>query len=495
MIKSAIIRLMDEFSEIELVLIGELTLPEELKAYSSRIITNGFLDWKRLPWLVASVDINLAPLKQSIFNEAKSENKWLEAALVEVTTVASNIGAFAKMMQHNVTGILCENNEDDWYNAIKNLLIDKNLCKEIGKNAYAYALMNCSSIRTSRNISGYLRNIMTPNIAFILPTLQISGGVLVALKHCLTLKNAGFDAYILSDDYVTENPVCDGEELFAISKLDTSMHQSFDVCVATLWSTTNFLLLYPHIKSKLYLVQNFETNFYQYGDFNKMMANATYNYVNKRINYITISKWCKSWLYDDYNKNSDFIPNGLDTKRFFPTKRDFASGKIRILVEGNSNDHYKNVDESFHIINKLDMEKYEVWYMSYFGKPKEWYKYNQFLHKVPYDKVPEVYRQCHILLKSSLLESFSYPPIEMMATGGLVVCRPNEGNKEYLLDNQNCLLYNSVEQAVEQINKLAKSVDLRTVLVQCGLETAKMRSWQNIEPQIIEVYDRYISGS
>ena len=57
-----------------------------------------------------------------------------------------------------------------------------------------------------------------------------------------------------------------------------------------------------------------------------------------------------------------------------------------------------------------------------------------FLHRVPYEKTPEVYAACDILLKTSLLESFSYPPLEMMASGGYVVAVPNGGNLEYLKD-------------------------------------------------------------
>ena len=63
--------------------------------------------------LIAEVDINLAPLEQSIFNEAKSENKWVEAALVKVPTVASNVGAFQRMIVSGETGILCDT-EDEW---------------------------------------------------------------------------------------------------------------------------------------------------------------------------------------------------------------------------------------------------------------------------------------------------------------------------------------------------------------------------------------------
>ena len=59
--------------------------------------------------------------------------------------------------------------------------------------------------------------------------------------------------------------------------------------------------------------------------------------------------------------------------------------------------------------------------MSYNGKPKEWYKIHKFLNKIPFHNVTNIYKQCDILLKSSLLESFSYPPLEIMATGGYCI--------------------------------------------------------------------------
>ena len=79
------------------------------------------MNWEELPRLIASVDINLAPLEKSVFNEAKSENKWVEAALVKVPTVASKVGAFEKMIQTEVTGILCETRQE-WEKALISLI-------------------------------------------------------------------------------------------------------------------------------------------------------------------------------------------------------------------------------------------------------------------------------------------------------------------------------------------------------------------------------------
>ena len=73
---------------------GELDLPPQLEPWRDRIELEPFADWRELPARIASVDINLAPLRETVFNRAKSENKWIEAALVKVPTVASDVGGF-----------------------------------------------------------------------------------------------------------------------------------------------------------------------------------------------------------------------------------------------------------------------------------------------------------------------------------------------------------------------------------------------------------------
>ena len=60
------------------------------------------MDYKKLPELISKMDINLAPLTESIFNEAKSEIKWIEASLVKTCTIASNLGAFKEKQLVNV---------------------------------------------------------------------------------------------------------------------------------------------------------------------------------------------------------------------------------------------------------------------------------------------------------------------------------------------------------------------------------------------------------
>ena len=489
MILPVIKKVMQKYKNLELWIVGELDIPEELKAYQNRVICNKFVNWEELPRLIASVDINLAPLEKSVFNEAKSENKWVEAALVKVPTIASKVGAFERMIQNEVTGILCDTKQE-WETALISFIENKGYRRKIAKNAYEFAKRNCVAIYTAYGITQYIRSKMTPNIVFVLPTLQISGGVLVALKHCEMLHEAGMDVAIFNDGYEKETYIQAGiARIPVISRNNTGIHGSIDKAVATLYSTVDFLTLYPNIKERFYFVQNFETNFYMAGEYQRFKANQTY-FSCMNLNYITISKWCQEWLKKDYGKEAKYAPNGIDSNRFRTRKRKL-NGKIRILVEGNSDDYYKNVDESFRIIEKLDKKKYEVWYMSYQGKPKDWYRVTRFLHKVPNHEVAKVYEACDILLKTSILESFSYPPLEMMATGGYVIAVPNEGNIEYLKNGENCLFYSqgNIPQAIQCLEKLCNDVELQNTLYKNGIETAKQRNWELLQNQILNLYE------
>ena len=134
--------------------------------------------------------------------------------------------------------------------------------------------------------------------------------------------------------------------------------------------------------------------------------------------------------------------------------------------------------------------KYEIVYLSYQGEPKKWYKVDKFYHRVPHDEVGKIYQECDILLKTSILESFSYPPLEMMATGGHVVALPNEGNKEYLKDEENCLFYEqgNVQEAVEKIKKIVESKDLRRKLAENMKKVVAERDWKKIEKEVVELY-------
>lgn len=134
LIVPALVEVFSARPAVRLTVTGVSGLPEELKPFSSRIDFVPNVDWRELPKLYASVDVSLAPLVDTLFNRAKSENKWTEAALVGVPTVASDVGAFSEVITSGKTGILCDST-DEWVSALLSLVDDSVLRRKIGETA------------------------------------------------------------------------------------------------------------------------------------------------------------------------------------------------------------------------------------------------------------------------------------------------------------------------------------------------------------------------
>lgn len=483
----ALQEILQTYKHVELHITGELDLPKELECFKEQIHSHPFMDYKELPKLIAQMDINLAPLTNTLFNEAKSEIKWIEASLVKVPTIAANFGAFKERIEHRKTGYLCKS-LDEWKEALRTLIESKETRLEIANNAYKHCMKHDVTMYTGKNIADIFQSILHPNICFAFSKIEMSGGIMVALRHATLLQEQGYDVTLLSL-YDNEPWHTTFDHTFPILPLENKkLDFHLERAVATMWPTVGMLEEIQCAQKKYYLVQNFETDFYDFNDPLKIQAQRSYS-PKQSFEFITISKWCQEWLKEDFNQVAKWIYNGIDTKDYPSHKRNLDK-KIRILIEGDCQAKHKNVDEAFHIIEKLDPEHYEVWYMSYNAKPKDEYRVDKFLHRIPYEEVGSVYAQCDLLIKTSLLESFSYPPLEMMATGGYVLVIQNDGNKEYLKDKVNCLFYEQghIDEAIQKIKELEANPNLQDTLYTNGIQTAKERDWSSIKPSIYDAY-------
>lgn len=498
MVLPSLIRLLDKHNNLYIKIAGILDIPPVFQKYKDRIIPVEFMDWRKMPNEMAACDINIAPLTDSIFNAAKSENKWTEASLVKVVTVASNVGAFKKVISDTETGVLVDNTEAEWFSKLDELIGNSDKRQKIANNAYKKVLDDHTTIGNCLGITDFINNKLSRNVAFILPSTDISGGVNVILKHAEILQNNGWDVTLI--DSISKNALKKSQKQYnyrleipgfsVVTEFKTKMEAHFDTVVATLWSTVPHARKYSNVKNRLYFVQNFETDFYPPGATElRLLANSTYC-DDADLRYITMSLWCQEWLKEKFNKEARYCSNGLTVENYKFVERDFSKQKIKILIEGDSSSEYKNTDEAFKIVNKLDPEKFEVSYLSYRKEPKDWYRVDRFYNRIDPEKVGEVYASCDILLKTSLLESFSYPPLEMMATGGVSVVVPNGGNKEYLRDGFNCLFYEqgNIEDGVSKVLQVLSDKTLREKLIKNGRATAEKYAWKNIEKQVLAVY-------
>ena len=156
LIKPAIKQLLTKYNNVQLHIVGILDIPQDMKPFENQIVTHDYVDWDKLPALISEVDINLAPLVDSIFNRAKSEIKWIEAALVKVPTVASKIGAFSDAVVDGETGLLAT--DEEWFDKLEALVLSPELRQKIADAAYRTVLENCTLSKKDGMVTYFEQN-------------------------------------------------------------------------------------------------------------------------------------------------------------------------------------------------------------------------------------------------------------------------------------------------------------------------------------------------
>ena len=134
LIEESVIRVMEDNRNVELLLVGALQVSKKILSMGGRVQQVPFVDWRLLPKLLRSIDINLMPLENELFHQCKSENKWMEAGLVGVPTIASYNAELENVMEDGTNVIFCKTQED-WYQSIGSLVNDEQLRTRIGDNA------------------------------------------------------------------------------------------------------------------------------------------------------------------------------------------------------------------------------------------------------------------------------------------------------------------------------------------------------------------------
>jgi glycosyltransferase involved in cell wall biosynthesis len=156
---------------------------------------------------------------------------------------------------------------------------------------------------------------------------------------------------------------------------------------------------------------------------------------------------------------------------------------MRILLEGPIVIPFKGMAEAAAAV--ADRADCEIWIVSSAGRPQPGWRCDRFFEAVPHGEMAAIYASCDILLKMSRVESFSYPPLEMMASGGSVVVHDVTGLEEYAVEGENCLIVSDVETARQAIRRLIDDPALRERLAAAGWATAAGMGWERSLPSLL----------
>jgi glycosyltransferase involved in cell wall biosynthesis len=218
-----------------------------------------------------------------------------------------------------------------------------------------------------------------------------------------------------------------------------------DAAIATLWPTAYFMLQYNQTRRKFYFLQDYEPLFYPAGS-TFAQVEATYRFGFRCIaNTPTIHE-----IYtQQYGGQGSFFYPCVDTEIFHPAESaDPDPGPVKIFFYGRPG-HPRNGFElsaqALRLLKKSLGERVRIIAAGEGWKPMDFGLDGvvENLGRLSYRQTAELYRECQVGLVMMFTRHPSYLPLELMASGSLVVTNYNPSTTWLLKDRQNCLLAES----------------------------------------------------
>ncbi len=137
MISSELATILRNNENVDLKIVGYMKIPADLKEFKNRIKFSPFVSYTDLQYEIATVDINICPLFDSVFTDCKSDLKYFEAAAVNVPTIASPTFTYSQSIDHGINGFLC--NQGEWHTVIQDIINGKYDLEKVAKKAHIHA--------------------------------------------------------------------------------------------------------------------------------------------------------------------------------------------------------------------------------------------------------------------------------------------------------------------------------------------------------------------
>ena len=176
-------------------------------------------------------------------------------------------------------------------------------------------------------------------------------------------------------------------------------------------------------------------------------------------------------------KLTAIIPNGIDTKEYFPSVPENQRDGIGTIFGMG---YHKDPKTVLGVLNQLQKRRPEV-PIRVFGacrRPKE--ISSNIYHRLPtLEKARELYSRSLVWFLGSRSEGFSIPILEAMSCGCAVVATDCGGPKDIIEDGENGFLVEpgNIIQIIKRIETLLDNPELRRRFVLKSKETVEKFSW------------------
>ncbi len=138
-VQHSLITLLREHKNIKLLLVGPVSVSDELQSLHAQVEQRPLIDYSEFPSIFEEIDINLVPLDTNDpFCHSKSELKYIEAGACGVPTIASPTDTYQQVIEDGVNGVVVD--ENNWHSALEKLVSNPELRAKIGSAARQHVL-------------------------------------------------------------------------------------------------------------------------------------------------------------------------------------------------------------------------------------------------------------------------------------------------------------------------------------------------------------------
>jgi len=329
------------------------------------------------------------------------------------------------------------------------------------------------------------RQVRTPGgslrIIYATESTDIYGGHRDIFEHLNRLAARGHDVSLYTlgrapewfDLEVPTRTFADYEALVdALAPLDA-------IKVATWWKTALPVWLASVLHGiPVYFVQDIETSYYPDDEGTRLKVLASYQ---TEFRYLTISTWIGDRL-QEVGLEAQLVPPGVDLATFHP-REGIARREDMLLAAGRSQ-RLKNLPLTLAAWQALGEPRPEL---RLFGaEPELANEPGVVYERAPSDsRLGELFCEASVFVQTSTHEGFCLPILEAMACGTPVVCTDADGNRDFCVDGENCLMVaDRAADVAAAVTRMLADPALAKRLAAAGIRTAGEYAW---EPRIDEL--------
>jgi glycosyltransferase involved in cell wall biosynthesis len=307
-------------------------------------------------------------------------------------------------------------------------------------------------------------------VAFLVPSLQPSGGVLIAVQHARALRErAAIDAALVA---CTDEPATLAVDDVPVLDAAAAVEASWDVAVATWW-TTWATAVELDARRRALLLQGLDERFYRSSEpFERLGATMALAGADELV---AVSRYLRdAALAVRPDVRCHLVVNGLDRATFAPANgaRE-GDGPLRVLIEGHPGLELKGVADALAAVGEM-REKAHVTLIALEPPATRDFRVHRVLGGLDAPAMAALYASSDVLLKLSRSEGLGLPPLEAAATGTPSVVTPYGGHADWIEHGANGVLvgFDDPVGTAGWLDALARDGDLRARLGAGALETA-----------------------